>query len=856
MKPLRIIALLLALAGATLSFTPPAEAALTYTNGDLFLGFRASAGVGATQDYLIRIGSASQFNGVSSSLVVGNIGDLKTNLTAVFGADWSTRDEIFWSVSGANLAADPANTLYATRARVNPATQTLPWLGRSNSSQGVTVSKFNGLIGAYLLSAPAPTNGVATIQNTSDTNSYASYQPGGTAVNSAGISFGAFSPTIEGSLVNGTSGSVLDLYRIVPVFDQPSQYVGNFRLDTDGALIFTPPAATPLARVRIEQAQYSINETDATGQIALKLLRTVGTGAINVNLIASNGTAVAGTDFTAPAVPVAFAEGQLEAVVNIPVANRAGFQGNRTFTVTLGDATAGVVLRTPTSATVTIVESEVNTAGVIAFASGTIDAAATTGGSPSSIALQLTRTNGSTGSVSVDVGVTGGTLVSGTDFEPLTSPATVRFAAGETSKQFSIQLKEIAAGKLPGTIELTLSNPTNGATFGAVVLARVNVTEGIQPLVAGIYSGILAPEAGASRGPGFVSVKVSSNGAFTGKVTIGKASVPITGTIGTDGVAKFNPSKAPSVALSFKGEALGTLALRLSGDRLTGTLKSDATTVVASISTDRAFFDGKTPATTVAAKYLENKGTYTAVIPARGAQPGLDPADYPQGDGYALIKVSPKGVITLKGKLADGTAVSASGALKEDYSVEFYAALYAKLGSLSGELQFDDTQAGSDLSGADLVWVRPVDSKAKHYINGWPAGIAVDLLGASYAVPSKSAPASVIPGLPAADPQAGNATLVFSEGKLSADVTETVNIDSANKASSAPAGDKSFILKITAKTAQISGRFTHTDGSKPGFQGIVYQKGASAGAYGYFLSTVPNGGTPGEAGRVTLIPKQ
>ena len=222
MKPFRITALLLALAGVTLSATPPAQAANTYTNGDLFLGFRASAGVGATQDYLIKIGSASQFNGVSSSVFLGNTGDLNTDLTALFGADWSTREEIFWSVSGANLLADPANTLYATRARVNPAAQTLPWLGRSNSSQGVTVSKLNGLIGAYLLGTPAPNNGLATIQNTSDTNSYASYQPGGTTVNSAGISFGAFSPTIEGSFVNGTSGSVLDLYRIVPVFDPVS----------------------------------------------------------------------------------------------------------------------------------------------------------------------------------------------------------------------------------------------------------------------------------------------------------------------------------------------------------------------------------------------------------------------------------------------------------------------------------------------------------------------------------------------------------------------------------------------------------------------------------------------------------
>ena len=48
--------------------------------------------------------------------------------------------------------------------------------------------------------------------------------------------------------------------------------------------------------------------------------------------------------------------------------------------------------------------------------------------------------------------------------------------------------------------------------------------------------------------------------------------------------------------------------------------------------------------------------------------------------------------------------------------------------------------------------------------------------------------------------------------------------------------------------------FTHTDGTKPAFQGVIIQKGTQRGAYGYFLTKQPAViDYTGESGAVILI---
>src|ERR1700676_5605577 len=95
-----LVALKLALAS-----TAP-QATVHYHDGDLFIGFRATGGTGAAQDYLVNIGQPGQFVNANHTFVV-NTGNMILDLNAVFGPAWYTRIDpntgnraVLWAVVG------------------------------------------------------------------------------------------------------------------------------------------------------------------------------------------------------------------------------------------------------------------------------------------------------------------------------------------------------------------------------------------------------------------------------------------------------------------------------------------------------------------------------------------------------------------------------------------------------------------------------------------------------------------------------------------------------------------------------------------------------------------------------------
>lgn len=236
---------------------------VSYQSGDLLLGVRAAGGTGATQTYVVNLGQASQFanlgKGASFSPSVGNLG---ADLTQIFGANWSSRADVFWSVSGTTgllspVGSDPAKTLYATKAESPAGTLATPWNRAVENTQGPAASKMTALGQSYAQTAGAPNQSTsnspkAVVQNTSDVNNYASYQPGGSTQNAGpqpGISFAYFNPTIEGSFAGGVANSALDLIQLQPGTG-PGKTLGTFTFSSDGVLTITGPTpSTHLANI-------------------------------------------------------------------------------------------------------------------------------------------------------------------------------------------------------------------------------------------------------------------------------------------------------------------------------------------------------------------------------------------------------------------------------------------------------------------------------------------------------------------------------------------------------------------------------------------------------------------------------
>ncbi len=173
----------------------------------------------------------------------------------------------------------------------------------------------------------------------------------------------------------------------------------------------------------------------------------------------------------------------------------------------------------------------------------------------------------------------------------------------------------------------------------------------------------------------------------------------------------------------------------------------------------------------------------------------------------------------------------------------FVSQIYAKRGFLAGNATFDDGATPPLVAASSCVWLRPVID-SQHYPLGWQDPISMDLDGAKFTVPAN---ASVLPGL-ASNGANPNAVLHFASA-----VSNTVAISTTDTVTNAPAST-SFILKITRSTGFFTGTFTHTDGTKPTFKGLIRQ-GTSSGGFGFFLTTTPSPmDYNGQSGSATLGP--
>jgi hypothetical protein len=247
---------LLALAGTgILSSSVLAQSSTTYAQGDLLLGFRAAPmSTGAASNVLVDLGNGSvaavDAAAISGTPLTFNISNLFSTLNAVYGSNWTTRSDLFFSVAGANATTN--STIYITAPEVVGNGEATPWNGLGGSLQTGVRNKINTEGGIpntagynfYILNTNPNGAGAAVIEGQSDTNSYGSYMPGGTTANAGpapGISYAEFNPTIEGTFANGTSGITLDLIKLTSATGaNPGQDLGDFTINDSGLLTFTP----------------------------------------------------------------------------------------------------------------------------------------------------------------------------------------------------------------------------------------------------------------------------------------------------------------------------------------------------------------------------------------------------------------------------------------------------------------------------------------------------------------------------------------------------------------------------------------------------------------------------------------
>ncbi len=257
-------------------------------------------------------------------------------------------------------------------------------------------------------------------------------------------------------------------------------------------------------------------------------------GSVSITWTTANGTALAGSDYTARTGTLTWANGDsankiiavgptVVAGNHIPVTNDTLYDPAEIFTVSLSNPTNGAGLGTDGLSTVTIADNETQ----IEFALTDLSLPEPAGTSSGTATLQLTRSGNTAVTSSVSWNASNLTATAGSDYGTKGSTAlpsgSVSFTSGQTTKQITIPLHGDTLAEGNETFRVSLGT-VSGAVLGAQRIATVTLLDD-------------------DKGFKFVSTTVSANESNPANLTVSRIGA-------TSGAASVNYTVAGGTATS------------------------------------------------------------------------------------------------------------------------------------------------------------------------------------------------------------------------------------------------------------------------------------------------------------------
>ncbi len=276
----------------------------------------------------------------------------------------------------------------------------------------------------------------------------------------------------------------------------------------------TPAVAAKIKTIKIADA--SIVEGDAgskTMSFRVTWTGAKGGGAVSVSYATADGTATAGTDYTAKTGSVSLPNGCRCGTISIPILGDAITEGTETFTVNLSspvNATIG-----DAQAIGTIYDNEGPPALVV------LDGTADENAGP--VSFSVIMTSGSTNTETVDYATSDVTANAGSDYT--STSGTLSFLPGQTSKSLTVSLLNDTLNEADETFTLTLSNATVALTDSSATGTIFD--DDPEPTVA--IADESAPEA-----DGLVSFTISISSVSGQEVDVDYATTDATALAGSD----------------------------------------------------------------------------------------------------------------------------------------------------------------------------------------------------------------------------------------------------------------------------------------------------------------------------------
>ncbi|MES2583292.1 MAG: retention module-containing protein, partial [Pseudomonadota bacterium] len=336
----------------------------------------------------------------------------------------------------------------------------------------------------------------------------------------------------------------------------------------------------------------TVNEAAGTATFTVTLSDSAASN-VTVQYSTSNGTATAGSDYTARALTtLTFAPGETTKTVTVNITNDTTVESNETFNVNLSNASTNATI-VDAVGVATIVDNEPR----ISINDVTVNEGAGTA------TFTVTLSEAAAGNVTVQYATANGTATAGSDYTAA-ALTTLTFAPGETSKTITVAIANNPAVEGTENFTVNLSNASSNATIldGAGVATIVDNAPLAVPFAAPMMAmSTSAPTSTSSFSDLNEVVKVNEDKTLTGSVLDGTTSANGTVTVSSfqvDGdTYVFKAGEAATVA------GVGTLLINADGS-YTFTPKADyngSVPVVTYTMTDGANSDTSTLSISVTA---------------------------------------------------------------------------------------------------------------------------------------------------------------------------------------------------------------------------------------------------------------
>lgn len=297
---------------------------------------------------------------------------------------------------------------------------------------------------------------------------------------------------------------------------------------TASGTLGTPSSSTITITDNDEAPSLSINDVSVTegdvGQKTLSFTVTLSAAsakAVMVTATTADGTATAGSDYTANTQMLMFAAGETSKSFDVVVNSDTRNEPDETFTVTLSNpsnATLG-----DASGTGTLRNDDAIPALAVADATVT---EGNSGSSNASFTVTLSAASGQT--VTVAFATSNGTATAGSDYTA--TNGTLSFAAGETSKTIPVAVLGDTVNEPNETFTLTLSAATNATIADNSAVGTISNDDAVPSLT--IADTSIAE--GSNAASTLMRFTVTLSAASSSTVTVGYATADGTAVAGQD----------------------------------------------------------------------------------------------------------------------------------------------------------------------------------------------------------------------------------------------------------------------------------------------------------------------------------